>query len=247
MAGDVQLTALQQSAAPLDYVVPGSALIRVKSIRGEFTDNGAGADWLPAVQLISDSGHIIATASDQGSKVTAGGAADASFFPGAAKAAAASTSGSAISYARGYSNHSAGDPNISVLNNTHKAAPFAHVSTSNAAIMNWTTTTTTDDTLQLLGFGIYTVMASSQSDLGGGIIVPLIYDLNGTEVPQMSWDNLNSPAIGDPSGLPGDMAMAIVSTLNQGVNLQLQLQNASGGNRNCTLAAMGVIFHGTPA
>lgn len=89
MPGDVQLTALQIEPAPLDYLVPGSAVVRVKSIRGEFTDNGALADWLPAVQLISDSGHVIATASDQGAKVTAGGSADASFFPGAAKAAAA--------------------------------------------------------------------------------------------------------------------------------------------------------------
>lgn len=89
--GDVQLTALQSEAAPLDYVVPGSAIVRVKSVRALFTDNGAGGDWLPAVELISDSGHIIATASDQGSKVTAGGDAAGSFFPGVKHAAAAAS------------------------------------------------------------------------------------------------------------------------------------------------------------
>jgi hypothetical protein len=105
MAGDVQLTALQTHAAPLDYIVPGSALIRVKSIRGEFTDNGAAGAWLPAVQLISDSGHVIATASDQGASVAAGGSADASFFPGVKASAAASSSGGTLA---GYGQNSAG-------------------------------------------------------------------------------------------------------------------------------------------
>lgn len=85
---DVQLTQLDVAAGHSDYVVPASALVRLKSVRGEFQDNGAGADWIPAVQLISDSGHVIATSSDQGSKVTAGGDADASFFPGVKPAAA---------------------------------------------------------------------------------------------------------------------------------------------------------------
>lgn len=91
LPGDVQLTAFQVEPAPLDYLVPQSALVRLKSVRAEFRDNGAAGDWLPAVEIVSDSGHVIVTASDQGAKVTAGGDSDASFFPGAAKGAAAST------------------------------------------------------------------------------------------------------------------------------------------------------------
>src|SRR5437879_5125566 len=93
MPGDVQLTSLATKAAPLNYRVPGAAMIRVKSVRAEFTDNSASGDWLPAVKLISDSGHIIATASDQGAKVTAGDDAEASFFPGVKNAPPAAAAG----------------------------------------------------------------------------------------------------------------------------------------------------------
>lgn len=238
------------AAAPKDYSIPGAQVIRLLSARASFTDNGAAGDWLPALQVLDNNGNVLVTAADQGVKVTAGSDADVSWFPGVKARAAATPGGGGISYARGYSNHSAGDPNILVNNGTQKAAPFAHVSTSNAAVMNWTTTTNPNDTLQLLGTGIYLVNGSSQSDLGGGIITPLIYAINGgqgTEVPNMSFDNLNSPAVVDPSGFPGDLCYAIVSTVNVGANLQLLLENASGGNRNCTLAAMGVIFYGNPA
>src|SRR6185437_17037941 len=114
--GDVQLTALQSEPAPLDYVVPQSAVVRVKSVHALFTDNGAGGDWLPAVQLISDSGHTIAIASDQGAKVTAGGDAHGSFFPGAAKGAASSTpTGAGVAVAEmWFSQPQFADPMVSV-------------------------------------------------------------------------------------------------------------------------------------
>ena len=245
----VPLRSTSVVAAPKDYSIPNAQQILLLSVRASFTDNGAAGDWLPALQVLDNNGNVLVTAADQGVKVTAGSDADVSWFPGVKHTAAASTGGG-ISYARGYSNNSAGDPNILVNNGTQKAAPFAHVSTSNAAVMNWTQTTNPNDTLQLLGAGIYVVNGSSQSDLGGGLITPLIYAINGgagTEVPNVSWDNLNNPSVLDPSGFPGDLCYAIVSTVNVGANLQLLLENASGGNRNCTLAAMGVIFLGTPA
>lgn len=82
MAGDVQLTALAIESAPLTYTVPLSAEVLLKSVRAEFDGSGAAGSWLPAVQIVSDSAHIVATASDQGAVVSAGGSADGSFFPG---------------------------------------------------------------------------------------------------------------------------------------------------------------------
>jgi hypothetical protein len=74
--------------APLSYRVPGATAIRIKQIHVAYADNGAGGNWLPAVQIVSDSGHTMGTAADQGVKVTAGSNADVSFFPGVKRAAA---------------------------------------------------------------------------------------------------------------------------------------------------------------
>jgi len=92
MPGDVQLTAQQVAAAPLTYTVPDSALVRLKAVNALFTDGGAAGDWLPAVVLVSDSGHVVARAVDQGVKITAGDDAEVSWFPGVRAAAAATPS-----------------------------------------------------------------------------------------------------------------------------------------------------------
>lgn len=76
------MTALAIESAPLTYTVPLSAEVLLKSVRAEFDGSSAAGSWLPAVQIVSDSAHIVATASDQGAVVSAGGSADGSFFPG---------------------------------------------------------------------------------------------------------------------------------------------------------------------
>jgi hypothetical protein len=76
------LTALAIESAPLTYPVPPTAEVHHNSVRAQMDRSGTAGSWLPAVQLGSDSGHVLATASDQGSVVAAGGSADASFFPG---------------------------------------------------------------------------------------------------------------------------------------------------------------------
>ena len=88
---DSALLAAGGADAPLSYTVPGLSVIRIKQAHVSYVDNGAGGDWLPAVRIVSDSGHRMGTASDQGVKVTAGNDADVSFFPGVKPAAAAVT------------------------------------------------------------------------------------------------------------------------------------------------------------
>jgi hypothetical protein len=88
---DSALLAAGGDDAPLSYVVPGATAIRIKQIHVKYVDNSAGADWLPAVRIISDSKHRMGTAADQAVKVTAGSDADVSFFPGVKHAAGAAT------------------------------------------------------------------------------------------------------------------------------------------------------------
>src|SRR6266850_7264897 len=78
---DSALIASGSGSTPLSYLVPGATAIRIKQIHVQYVDNGAAGDWLPAVQIVSDSKHVMGTAADQGVKVTAGSDADVSFFP----------------------------------------------------------------------------------------------------------------------------------------------------------------------
>lgn len=70
------------AAAPKDYKLSPSIELILKAVTAEFVDAGAAGDWLPCVELVSDSGHTIARAVDQGVKVTAGSDAEVSWFPG---------------------------------------------------------------------------------------------------------------------------------------------------------------------
>ena len=88
---DVQILATGSQAAPLDYVIKDTVVLQPKMVQALFTDNGAAGDWLPAVVLISDSGHVLGRATDQGVKVTAGSDASVSWFPGVKHAAAVSS------------------------------------------------------------------------------------------------------------------------------------------------------------
>ena len=77
-----QIFAGAVTAAPDDYTINADVELTLIAVNANFTDNGAAVDWLPAVVLISDSGHVIARALDQGVTVTAGDNAEVSWFPG---------------------------------------------------------------------------------------------------------------------------------------------------------------------
>jgi len=70
------------TAAPKDYAIPPSQEIILLSVTAEFIDNGAAGDWLPAVVILDNNGNALCRAVDQGVKVTAGGDAEVSWFPG---------------------------------------------------------------------------------------------------------------------------------------------------------------------
>jgi len=66
---------------PSNYTLPDAAELRLKAVYAEFTDNGAGSNWLPTVTILSDSGDVIARADDQDVLVTAGDDANVTWFP----------------------------------------------------------------------------------------------------------------------------------------------------------------------
>lgn len=79
---DVQIVNSQTQDGASAYVLPGTVELILKAVSAAFADNGAAGDWLPAVTVYSDSGHVVARAVDTAVRVTAGDDADVSWFPG---------------------------------------------------------------------------------------------------------------------------------------------------------------------
>lgn len=82
MPADKQIVSAAVEDGNSDYQLPASMGFRLKAVNATFADNGAGQEYLPAVILISDAGHVIAHAVDTDVSVAAGGSAETSFFPG---------------------------------------------------------------------------------------------------------------------------------------------------------------------
>jgi hypothetical protein len=70
---------LGESDAPLTYTVPPSFSFTLMGVRASFDGAGASGAFLPCVQLVSDSGQIMAQTI--GSSVASGGSADVTFAP----------------------------------------------------------------------------------------------------------------------------------------------------------------------
>lgn len=82
MPDQQQIFAGAVSSAPKSYTIDSTVELTLIAVTAEFVDNGAASQWLPCVELVSDSGHVIARALDQGVTVTAGQDAEVSWFPG---------------------------------------------------------------------------------------------------------------------------------------------------------------------
>lgn len=80
MAGDVQISDSAVGGPPHDYVVPSSADFILKAVQATFDGTGAAGSFVPVVELISDSGHLIGRGKAEAS-VAAGASASVSFFP----------------------------------------------------------------------------------------------------------------------------------------------------------------------
>jgi hypothetical protein len=84
---DSQIVNSEVEAAPAVYTLPAAIEFVLKAVSADFDGSVAGS-FLPAVVITSDSGHVIARACDPANPVSAGGSAEASFFPGVKTAGA---------------------------------------------------------------------------------------------------------------------------------------------------------------
>src|SRR5215469_13119755 len=77
------ISILQSAAAtvPTGYTVAGSQEIVLKGVTASYDGTGAGSAFIPAVQIIDPSGHVVGTYT-LGQSLAAGASADISWFPG---------------------------------------------------------------------------------------------------------------------------------------------------------------------
>ena len=52
---DVQIVRPEVSDVPAEYLLAPAAEFVLKTVNAAFTDNGAATDWLPCVEIVSDS------------------------------------------------------------------------------------------------------------------------------------------------------------------------------------------------
>jgi len=88
---DVQILTQNDQVSPLDYTIPAAQEIVPRAIFAECDGSGAGGAFLPTLQIISPSGHVVASCPAE--QVAAGASADVSWFPRVAAQAKASGSG----------------------------------------------------------------------------------------------------------------------------------------------------------
>jgi Concanavalin A-like lectin/glucanases superfamily len=92
---DTQFHGLETADAPNDWTLPGSLEMTLKAARAVFDGSAATSSFLPALEIISDSGLPVGTYVAD-TAVEAGSSADASFAPFLRRATASSGGGSAL-------------------------------------------------------------------------------------------------------------------------------------------------------
>ena len=90
-AGDqVQIVLDDVQTAGVGYTVPGGQAIQPLAVNATIDGSGAGGAFEPTLEIVSDSGHIVARC--PAPQVAAGGSAEVSWFPGVKPQAVASVS-----------------------------------------------------------------------------------------------------------------------------------------------------------
>ena len=67
--------------APKSYTIAGAQEIILKGVSASFDGSGAASSWVPAVQIVDPSGHVVGTY-PCGTALAAGASADVAWFPG---------------------------------------------------------------------------------------------------------------------------------------------------------------------
>jgi hypothetical protein len=98
---DTQFSPLGTGAAPQDWTLPGSLELTLVGAQAIFDGTAAGASFLPALQIISDSGKSVGIYITD-TAATAGSIAEVSFFPFSGAAASGGGSGNTTTTFQGH-------------------------------------------------------------------------------------------------------------------------------------------------
>jgi len=176
---DKQVHPIGTEDAPADYVIPKSAELLLKSVHAKFDGSGAAGDFIPLVRIISDAGSTTDEI-PQDVTVAAGGSADATWFPRVGAAAAAAPTGTVVAYAQGYSEFTSGDAVQNVAAGGHANGTHAHVSTTDANLLLWSTAVTTNDTLNVASGGTCLVWSTALWDNAATFLTSQIMEVGAT-------------------------------------------------------------------
>lgn len=228
-----------------DYEIPGNAEIRVLAVNATFEDNGAGADWCPAVVMFSDSGSVIARALLPDVKVTAGDDAEASFFPGVKPGGAAAVNAGVV-YSRGYTDVNLGDAGIVVPSHGEIRASMAHIDADASGVITWEQNVNPNDTARMDGPGLFMVQTSTHFLTSGAGEAAFAYFSGGGEWPVESWGGasiLDNPAgTNDPAGRPTNLSYGLVHVpAAQSSTVSLMLEQNTVVNITVSQAYMSII------
>lgn len=241
--GDKQVLNPSVAAGASDYLIPGAVSLQLKAVSAEFTDNGAAGDWLPAVVAISDSGHVFWRAADQGVKVTAGSDAEVSWFPGVKHAAAAATSGGGV-FARAFRDSlgGAGDPVQTVPVGTTRNGSFPHTSTSDSAVIDWTTSVLQNDTAELNAAGTYLVWATTHWSSSVSSLTTTIMDASQSGFPHTADEPTGNPTFGDAIGSANSQDYNVLHSVTSSISIHVAHGNAWVANADVQQCYFSILY-----
>ena len=220
-------------AAPKDYSIPGAQVIRLLSARAAFTDNGAGGDWLPALQVLDNNGNVLVTAADQGVKVTAGSDADVSWFPGVKVAAATTPTTSSGQFAHSFRDNILGTDGAQLIPATStRNVNNPHAATTDNTVMFWQTLVNANDTLSLAAVGTYLVYATTHWDIADPGLTTTITSFSETDFPHTPFLPSGNPSVGDSIGSAQSMDFTVFHVTIPTVNVVFRHGNTTAIDEN---------------
>ncbi len=157
MPGQVQLAIGQVQDAPLDYVVPNAQALELLCANAVFDGSGAAAAFLPALVIISDSGHVVSRTITAAS-VAAGGSAEVTFAP----------------FLRSQAGGGGGGGTASVHLPVNLTNPYLTADTGNSH--PWLQAVTNAD------LGLWAFRKDVEGVVFGNVLIPPAYDSGGTLV-----------------------------------------------------------------
>jgi hypothetical protein len=234
------------SAGPLDapekYTVPGSQSMIPRACAADFDGTGASADFVPTLIFRSQAGHVIARVPTS-TTVLAGSSAEVTWAP-FLEAAQTTAVAASCEYALGYTDYLIG-PNTqtqTVLAGGHAQGFFVNASTTNAAVMSWSTGITQYDTLTLLAFGTYLMLLGTLWSVTTGNFNSIILSTSQIDVPHLPWQPVNSPFAFDSIGQTNNQDYTVAHLTHSSAVFNVEHTNNTAGNLGVLKQWLSVIY-----